>query len=206
MRSRGRRAVFFDRDGVLTEPVWNPATGQHESPHSVDDLRLCPDVAGPLRQLRERGFELYIVSNQPSYAKGKASLAALEAIAAAVEERFRDLGVTFRQAYYCFHHPAGVVPSHSAPRRCRKPEPYFLALAAERHGVDLGRSWMVGDRDSDVECGQRAGCRTILIAQHEARRYQGASHADHVAPDAAAATALILSATQADDNEPGPGG
>ena len=71
MRSRGRRAVFFDRDGVLTEPVWNPATGQHESPHSVDDLRLCPDVAGPLRQLRERGLELYIVSNQPSYAKGK---------------------------------------------------------------------------------------------------------------------------------------
>jgi len=65
---------------------------------------------------------------------------------------------------------------------------------------------MVGDRDSDVECGQRAGCRTILIAQHEARNYQGASHADHVAPDAAAAAALILSATQADDNEPGPRG
>lgn len=189
---RGRPAVFFDRDGVLNEPVWNPMTGEYESPHTVGDLQLCANVMTPLRTLREQGFELFIVSNQPSFAKGKTSLENIQAIARAVEEQFRAAAVTFRATYYCYHHPRGVVPGYAEPCPCRKPEPYFLLQAAERYGVDLRRSWMLGDRHSDVECGRRAGCRTILILHPHARHQQGTSQPDHVARDVAAAVALIV--------------
>src|SRR5258708_6780204 len=70
----GHPAVFLDRDGVLTEPIWNPATREYESPHIVADVVLCPDIFAPLQALQARGYELFIVSNQPSYAKGKTSL------------------------------------------------------------------------------------------------------------------------------------
>lgn len=190
-----RPAVFFDRDGVLTEPVWNQATGEYESAHRVEDLQLCAGVVEPVRRLGEHGFELFIVSNQPSYAKGKVTLEDIQAIARTVEDRFRAAGVTFRETYYCFHHPLGLVPEYSARCTCRKPEPRFLRDAAERHGIDLARSWMLGDRDTDVECGQRAGCRTILIAHPRAGGHQGASRPDHVARDVAEAEALIIKDT-----------
>ena len=190
-RTAGRRAVFLDRDGVLTEPVWNPATGEYESPHVVDDLRFCPDVLA-LRELCDRGIELFIVSNQPSHAKGKALFEDIRAIARAVEDRFREVGIVFRDAYYCYHHPRGVVPTYTRPCPCRKPEPYFLRVAAERYGIDLRRSWMVGDRDSDVECGRRAGCRTILITHPHARDHQRTSQPDYLAHDVAAAVAAIV--------------
>lgn len=188
------RAVFFDRDGVLVEPVWNPSTVEYESTHSLDDVQLCSNVLAPLRELQAQAFQLFIVSNQPSYAKGKTPLQNLRAIAQAVEDRFRAAGITFRQAYYCYHHPQGVVPGYARPCTCRKPQPFFLLLAAEHYGIDLSRSWMVGDRDSDVECGLRAGCRTILIRHPRAREQQGGTPPDYVAVDVAEATAIILAA------------
>ncbi len=189
---RGRQAVFLDRDGVLTEPVWNPSTGAYESPHSVAELRLCPGIVAPLRALQERGFELFVVSNQPSGAKGKAPIETLRAIARVVEERLRAAGIGLREAYYCYHHPHGIVPEYSGPCPCRKPQPYFLFRAADRYGVDLARSWMVGDRDTDVECGQRAGCRTVLVAHPHAGAHQGGSRPDHRAADLAEAVRVIL--------------
>ena len=155
--------MFFDRDGVLTELVWNGRTGARESPHSVRDLRLRPHVLRVLKALQSRRYELFVVSNQPSFAKGKASLEELRAIAATFALRLRRSGVRLRAAYYCFHHPAGRVAPFGRRCRCRKPSPYFLRLAARRYGVDLRRSWMVGDRLTDVECGRRAGCRTLLM-------------------------------------------
>src|SRR5579859_739390 len=163
MSRRLRWGVFLDRDGVLTEPVWNPATQAFESAHRVEDVQLCADVVTPLRALSAAGAELFIVSNQPSFAKGKVSLARLRAIARQVDERFRANGITFRESYYCFHHPDGIKPGYSVVCACRKPGPLFLIKAAQTYALDLSRSWMIGDRDSDVVCGQRAGCKTILV-------------------------------------------
>src|SRR2546423_434348 len=84
-------------------------------PHPLAALRLCPNVSEPLRRLQAAGFDLFIVSNQPSHAKGRASLEDIRAIARAVEDRFRAAGVTFRAAYYCHHHPLGIVPAYSGP-------------------------------------------------------------------------------------------
>lgn len=187
-----RRAVFFDRDGVLTEPIWNPATGEHESPHALGDLVLCADAVAPLRQLSEAGYAFFVVSNQPSYAKGKTSLEAIRAIAEAVTAQFRAAGVTFLASYYCYHHPRGIVPEFSGPCACRKPEPQFLLQAAAEFDVDLRQSWMMGDRDSDVLCGQRAGCRTILIEHPQATAHQGTSTPDYRAANVGAAARQIL--------------
>jgi len=187
-----RAAIFFDRDGVLTEPVFNPATGEYESAHDVRDLRLCDDAIDALRRAQSAGFDLFIVSNQPSYAKGKTTLEAIHQIAQETEARFRAAGVTFREAFYCYHHPQGIVPEFTGPCRCRKPEPYFLLLAAEKHGIDLSASWMVGDRGSDIQCGHRAGCRTIFIDHPHTKPYNDTPSPDHVAQDVAAAVRLIM--------------
>ncbi len=198
----GRQAVFFDRDGVLTELVWNPATGEYESPHTLDDLRLCADVLAPLRRLIAHGFDLFLVSNQPSYAKGKTTLDNIQAIARAVEAQFRQAGVQFRETYYCYHHPHGIVPEYTGSCPCRKPAPYFLKLAAARYQIDLRRSWMLGDRDSDIECGQRAGCRTILINHPHSQRYQGTRQPDFTTRDVAEAVAVILARAEHEKGDP----
>lgn len=192
---RNQPAIFLDRDGVLTEPIFNPQTGQYESPHALADLALCPDVFEPLRALLRVGFALFVVSNQPSHAKGKASLGNLQAIARAVEERFRAEGILFTETYYCYHHPAGIVPEYSGACVCRKPAPYFLFLAQAKYDLDLALSWMVGDRDTDIVCGQRAGCRTIQVAHPHVGDHVGRVAPDYIAADLAGAVERILVVT-----------
>ena len=187
-----RSAVFIDRDGVLTEPIFNPQTGEYESAHTLADLRLCPNIVEPLRSLACAGFALFIVSNQPSYAKGKVSLETLQLIARAAEASLRDEGIVFTETYYCYHHPMGIVPEYSGPCVCRKPAPFFLLQAQACYDLDLSRSWMIGDRDSDVECGQRAGCRTIRVAHPRVGDKAGTSDPDYIAADLAEAVERIL--------------
>lgn len=171
VRQVGARAVFLDRDGTLNRNVLNPATGAWESPHAVGDFALYPWVDESLRILNAREFLLFVVSNQPSYAKGKASLADLHAI----QERFgadmRVRGIEFADCYYCHHHPQGILPGYSGSCECRKPSPYFLKKAEREHGVDLARSWMVGDRTTDIECGHSAGVKTVLVRDPDAGVY-----------------------------------
>lgn len=156
-------AIFLDRDGVLNDLVFNPTTGEYESPHFPEDLVVIDGAVEALRRFVEAGFDLFLVSNQPSFAKGKATLESIEEIHRRLDGVLMANGIEFREYFYCFHHPDGVEPSHSGPCRCRKPAPYFLFEAARRHGVDLGSSWMVGDQATDVECGRAAGCRTALV-------------------------------------------
>lgn len=151
-----RRAVFLDRDGVLNRNIWNPETLAYESPLTPEQFELLPDVIPSLGLLRDAGYLLFLVSNQPNFAKGKASLDTL----AAIHNRFEAAieGIRFQAFYYCFHHP-----DFTGECRCRKPSPYFLLQASDSFHLDLARSWMVGDRASDVACGRAAGARTIEI-------------------------------------------
>jgi D-glycero-D-manno-heptose 1,7-bisphosphate phosphatase len=160
-----KRAVFLDRDGVINCNVWNPASGAYEAPLTADQFELCEGVLPAMRQLYSSGYELFLVSNQPNYAKGKASLEVLDAIHARLTHALNDAEIPFAAFYYCFHHPDGIVATHSGPCVCRKPSPYFLFQAQENFGIDLKQSWMIGDRISDVECGKAAGTRTIFICE-----------------------------------------
>jgi D-glycero-D-manno-heptose 1,7-bisphosphate phosphatase len=160
---QARKAVFLDRDGVLDALVLNKATNEYEAPHSVGELKLLPMVIPGLKRLQAAGYELFLVSNQPDYAKGKSTLAELKLVHSRFDRLMKDHGVHFRQYYYCFHHPQGVVPRYSYECECRKPKPFFLIKAGEAYGLNLAASWMVGDTDKDVGCGKDAGVNTILV-------------------------------------------
>jgi D-glycero-D-manno-heptose 1,7-bisphosphate phosphatase len=154
-----RRAVFLDRDGVLNRNIWNPATGKYESPLTPEDFELLPDVIPALQLLRDAGYLLFLVSNQPNHAKGKAGMDTLDAIHRRLETALTAAEISFAAFYYCYHHP-----EFTGECVCRKPSPYFLFEARDAFGLSLAASWMVGDRASDIECGRAAGSRTIEIA------------------------------------------
>jgi D-glycero-D-manno-heptose 1,7-bisphosphate phosphatase len=185
------KAVFLDRDGVLNELVYNPATGEYESPLDERDLELCPGVPDALTRLQALGYLLFLVSNQPNYAKGKATLESIKRI----DEKFRGLvtarGITFAEYYYCLHHPAGTTPGYGRGCECRKPKPYFPLAAARDYGLEMGRSWFIGDQDSDVLCGQAAGLRTILIENVRSAKKRGESAADYTVRSISEAVARV---------------
>lgn len=190
-----KRAVFLDRDGVLNRLVLNPATGEYESPHRTEDFYLYPGTAASLRLLQERGYMLFLVSNQPSYAKGKTSLENIEAIHALLHEALIGEGVAFKEYYYCYHHPQGIVPGYSGSCACRKPGAYFLEEAKKRYGYSAAGSWMVGDQDSDILCGRSCGLRTILIESKHSALKRGAVLPDYRAADLQEAVKIIVECT-----------
>lgn len=185
----GHRAVFLDRDGVINENVFNPATGEMESPLTAGQFRFLPGALAAMLALRRAGFLLFMVSNQPNHAKGKASLEELHAIHERMRIDLERSGIDFTRFYYCFHHPAGVTKGYSGQCECRKPSPYFLEKACAEYGINREKSWMIGDRWSDVACGRGAGVATILITESQAEADLAEAL---VAPDLRHAAQIIL--------------
>jgi D-glycero-D-manno-heptose 1,7-bisphosphate phosphatase len=157
------RAIFLDRDGTLNSLVYYPDTDEWESPRTVRDFLLLPGAVDALKALAAQGWSFIVVSNQPSYAKGKTSLAELQAIDDEFQRQLNEQGVTLQAAYYCHHHHKAVVPELAVNCDCRKPGIGLLLKAQSAHGLDLAQCWFIGDQDADVQCGQRAGCMTIQL-------------------------------------------
>jgi D,D-heptose 1,7-bisphosphate phosphatase len=103
------------------------------------------------------------VSNQSGVARGYFDEAAIGPVEARLRALLDAAGVPLAGLYYCPHHPEGPVARYATACACRKPAPGLLLHAAREHGVDLARSWMIGDILHDVEAGRRAGCRTVLL-------------------------------------------
>lgn len=144
-----RRAVFLDRDGVLNRAVVRE--GRPYPPASVAEVEILPGVIEALRGLKEAGFVLIVVSNQPDVARGTIPQVTVEAINAHLAEHLPlDRFVT------CYHDSGDGCD-------CRKPRPGMLLAGAREFDVDLAESFIVGDRWRDVEAGIAAGCKTIFI-------------------------------------------
>lgn len=147
------RAVFLDKDGTLVYDV----------PYNVDPARLRLRAgAGPaLARLQAAGFRLIVASNQPGVALGLFTEAELAEVEEELAGQLEPWGVRLDASYHCPHLPpaAGEDPACD----CRKPQPGLLRRAAVDHGLDLCRSWMVGDILDDVEAGHAAGCRAVLL-------------------------------------------
>jgi D-glycero-D-manno-heptose 1,7-bisphosphate phosphatase len=150
-----RPAVFLDRDGTLTQP--------RHYPSRPADLVLQPDLGPPLRQIAEQGVALVLVTNQSGLARGFFTASDLERMHDHLRHLLRGIDVELDGIYVCPHHLDGQVMSLAMDCRCRKPRPGMLLQAARDLKLDLGRSWLVGDADSDVEAGQRASCRTVKV-------------------------------------------
>lgn len=188
------KAVFLDRDGVINELVFNSNTGEYEPPHDPDKLLIFPYVIDSLTALQNGGFELFLISNQPDYAKGKTTLEKLKNVHKRLDDILKKEGIIFREYYYCFHHPQGMVPEYSFMCKCRKPNSFFIMQAVSRFGVEPSVSWMVGDRDSDVLCGYNSGLKTVAIEYGLSSSYRGKVIPDYSVKNLEVAVNLILKA------------
>jgi D-glycero-D-manno-heptose 1,7-bisphosphate phosphatase len=188
-----RAAVFLDRDGVINRNVPDRESGKPGAPRTVAELVMAAGAVEALAALQQAGFPLILVSNQPNYAKGKSSL---EELAGIHDRLLRELaagGVRLTAAYYCYHHPGGIVAGYSGSCECRKPSPFFLFQARDEFGLSLEESWMIGDRVTDVACGRAAGTRTIRVLEdHPALRRADELKADYEAKDLGEAAEIIL--------------
>lgn len=156
-------AIFLDRDGVINELAYNPDTGEYEAPHSPGDFHMFSYVVEALKGLTHGQYLLFLISNQPDYAKGKTSMENLLAIQEKMHKIFLDNGIIFSQYYYCYHHPDGIVPEYTKVCECRKPNVYFIEKAELDYNLDLSRSWLIGDQDTDILAGKKCGMKTILL-------------------------------------------
>jgi D-glycero-D-manno-heptose 1,7-bisphosphate phosphatase len=189
-------AVFLDRDGVIVELVWDNVDGSFESPHVKEDVSLVPVAADAIRRIRAGGYRTVVVSNQPGAAKGKVSHEALLEAHERVVRLLAESGTVIDDYRYCWHHPDALDPELARACDCRKPQPGMLLRAAAALDIDLSRSWMIGDSDSDAEAGHTAGCRTILVENPRSlHRRQVDGHADYRARDVAHAAEIVVGET-----------
>ena len=148
-----RPAVFLDRDGTLN--VQTIRDGKPYSPSTVDAFQLFPDVPAACSRLAAAGFVLVVATNQPDVGRGVVPQSTIEAMHA----RLRQLIPEIAHIEVCYAPGQGESP----PDPRRKPAPGMLLDATRELGLDLARSWMIGDRWRDVDCGKRAGVRTVFI-------------------------------------------
>jgi D-glycero-D-manno-heptose 1,7-bisphosphate phosphatase len=194
----GSVAVFLDRDGVVNELVRSPATGLAESPLDPEAVRLVGGVGESLAILRAAGYLLACVTNQPAAAKGVVPVERLLSVQARVAELLDEAGARFDVVRMCLHHPQGVVSDLTKSCRCRKPQPGMLLSAATELGVDLSRSWMIGDTDSDIAAGHAAGCRTVLVETPGSLHKRAGTASIDRAADLAGAVRIVVRTRQKD--------
>ena len=170
-------AVFIDRDGMIMQ----------DADYCSDprEVKIFPRVAEALRRLKSKGFKLIIITNQSGIGRGFFTVEQYRAVEAEV---LRQLGDGLIDAtYFC----PDVPGQHSS---CRKPAPGMIVEATREHQIDLARSFLIGDKEIDAECGRNVGMRTIRVRTGFDRETAG-SMADWVAEDLPAAAEIILNTT-----------
>lgn len=187
-----RPAVFLDKDGTVLA----------DEPYNVDPGRMAyaPLAFAGLARLGAAGAVLVVISNQAGVARGLFPATALEPVHAKLAAMFRAAGANLGGFYWCPHHPDGVVQGYAIECDCRKPRPGLLLRAAEEMALDLRASWFIGDILDDIEAGNRAGCRSILLdVRHETEWREGPDRIPFGrAPDLDAAARIVLSAPARD--------
>ena len=171
------RAVFLDRDGTL-----NVKAREHEYITSEDDFVWLAGAREGIARLAAAGYVLAVVSNQRGVARGLVTVEVLSGIEARIQRDLAPLGCAIAAFSYCPH-------DHAARCDCRKPEPGLITRLAGELEVDLARSWMIGDSDSDMVAGRRAGCRTALVGNQPTT-----APPDLVAASLAEASELLIAA------------
>jgi histidinol-phosphate phosphatase family protein len=144
-----KRCVFFDRDGIVNR---SPGPGYVER---REDFHLYPEFVESLRVVARRGYEAVVVTNQRGVGLGRMTMATLDQIHDHLRAMLKADDLHLLEIVSCVANDDG----HSH----RKPNPGMLLEAAGKHGLDLAKSWMIGDHERDVLAGKRAGCRTVLV-------------------------------------------
>lgn len=183
-------AVFLDKDGTVIDDL----------PYNVDPtrIRLAPGARTGLPALHRAGYRLVIATNQAGVARGYFTEDELREVELHLVGVFDDLGAELAGFYACPHYPDGV-NEYAVECDCRKPRPGLIVRAARELGLDLPRSWFVGDTWMDVVAGRAAGCRTVMIGPEweTAASLPDDRRPDFAVPDLEAAAAIIVERTEA---------
>lgn len=160
------RAIFLDRDGVIIE--------DKNYLHRVEDVMPIAGAPAALRRLQDAGFKLFIVTNQSGVGRGYFTMTDVERVNAHLARKFSRDGVTFQRIYVAPEAP-------DQPSRGRKPSPQFLFDARDEFGIALARSYMIGDKLIDMECGWNAGVRQSILVRTGYGAEQEREHAARLA-------------------------
>ena len=185
-------ALFLDRDGTIITEV--------NYLHHPNQIQLIPEAIPALQKL-QRHFKLILITNQAGVAKGYLNEQMLRHIHGCLEHKLWIHRIRLAGIYYCPHHPQAVIPFYRKVCPCRKPAPGMLLAAAVQLGLDLGSSYTIGDKLSDIEAGQRAGTKTVLVRtgygkKHEMLILPGSSHPEFVGEHLEEAADWILENTK----------
>ena len=192
-----QRAIFLDRDNTLIR-----CDGDLGDPASVELLEGVPDG---LRQLREAGYHLIVVTNQGGVARGRYEETDVDAthqrIATLVDEAAGQPRLIDR-FYYCPYHPQATIDAYRRDHPWRKPQPGMLMQAADDLDIDLKKSWMIGDQARDIDAGHAAGCRTVLITPAVSQDQEHKNRAIEVVTFSDAVRAILDQPTKTKPNSP----
>ena len=149
------KAVFLDRDGTINKEVDNL--------RSLSQLRILPGSASAIKELNREGFLVIVITNQPVISRGWVSEKGLDKIHAVLIRKLREKGAKLDAIYYCPHHPRAQIKKYRAVCKCRKPNIALIIKAAKKFGINLKKSFMIGDSTRDVLSGKNAKVKTILV-------------------------------------------
>lgn len=179
----GQRAAFLDRDGVINV--------DHAYVHRWEDFEFVPGAVDAMRRLHQAGWLLVVVTNQSGIARGMYGQADFDALTARMRAELARQGAPVAGVYHCPHHPQGAVPELAVECDCRKPRPGLLLQAVRELDIAPGRSFMVGDKPSDLEAAARAGVGLGFLVG------EGSEGGSPDFPDLAACVDALLARPQA---------
>ncbi|MFQ5693269.1 MAG: D-glycero-alpha-D-manno-heptose-1,7-bisphosphate 7-phosphatase [Nitrospinota bacterium] len=191
-----RPGVLLDRDGTLCEEMGYL--------NHLSRLRILPGSPAGIRMLNEAGVPVAVVTNQGGVGAGYFPESFVDEVHREIDRRLAEEGARIDAYYYSPYHPHGNVPPYNRDSDCRKPKPGLAERAARDLGLDLGRSYVVGDRGTDLELARRIGARCVLVLTGYGRgewtwnRSRWAAPPDAVAEDLAEAARWILSDMKGD--------
>lgn len=150
------KAVFLDRDGTL-----NPDPGYISNP---DDFNIFPGAGEALARIQQAGYLLILITNQSGIARGLITPQQLDQIHEKLQKQLLVSGARLDAIYHCPHHPDYPPVKGQSDCNCRKPRPGMILQAIKDHNIDVNRSYMIGDRSSDIKIALATGVQPLLIA------------------------------------------
>jgi D-glycero-D-manno-heptose 1,7-bisphosphate phosphatase len=155
MQAKQNTAVFLDRDGTINEEV-----GYLDS---MDKLKLFPNAAEAIRMINESGMKAVVITNQSGIARGHFTEEFVGTVHTHIQKIFHERGAYIDAFYYCPHHPTEGIGTYLQSCSCRKPQAGMLIAASEEMGIDLAKSYMVGDMSKDIQVAGKVGAKGVLV-------------------------------------------
>lgn len=181
---------------MLNELVYREARKEFEPPHSVEELKFFEKIFEGFLILQNSGFEIFVISNQPDFAKGKTGYSNIISVSEKFKNVIEEKGIKIREYYYCLHHPEAILEDLRVKCECRKPGTKFVEEAINKYIIDRNGSFFIGDRNSDILCGKRAGLKTILVRNPDSDYKEDGNKPDYESDSFFEAVKIIINNTQ----------